>query len=179
MQRERHALNHPYTFWFFKRSNTRNQENYERNIKNLFTVDSVEKFWQYYSHMERPNKLANTADYNMFKTGIKPMWEDEANRRGGKWVLRLKKGLATKFWEDLVLAVIGNQFPDDHDICGIGISVRYHEDILSVWNRNAQDPEAKQRVVDTLRKVLDIDMLTPIEYKTHDESIDALVQTQF
>ena len=25
-------------------------------------------------------------------TGIKPMWEDEANKFGGKWIVRLRKG---------------------------------------------------------------------------------------
>jgi translation initiation factor 4E len=30
------------------------------------------------------------------------MWEDEANARGGKLVLRLKKGLASHFWEEVV-----------------------------------------------------------------------------
>ena len=73
--------------------------------------------------MIRPNDLPSTADYHMFKKGIKPMWEvsyffklikknisfnfhfkkDDANKKGGKWIIRLKKGLATKFWEDLVL----------------------------------------------------------------------------
>ena len=24
--------------------------------------------------------------------GIKPMWEDEANKFGGKWIVRLRKG---------------------------------------------------------------------------------------
>jgi translation initiation factor 4E len=39
----------------------------------------------------------------MFRDGIQPMWEDEANARGGKLVLRIpKKGLASHFWEELV-----------------------------------------------------------------------------
>jgi translation initiation factor 4E len=52
--------------------------------------------------MVRPHDLPNTSDYHIFKDGIKPMWEDDANRWGGKWLVRLKKGLATKYWEDLV-----------------------------------------------------------------------------
>ena len=52
--------------------------------------------------MVRPNDLPNTSDYHLFKEGIKPMWEDDANRWGGKWLVRLKKGLASKYWEDLV-----------------------------------------------------------------------------
>jgi translation initiation factor 4E len=69
--------------------------------------------------MLRPNELPSSSDYHLFKEGVKPMWEvhfslqqksslykpslqDEANKAGGKWIVRLKKGLASKFWEDLV-----------------------------------------------------------------------------
>jgi hypothetical protein len=38
----------------------------------------------------------------IFRDGIKPMWEDEANSRGGKWSLKLKKGVASHFWEEMV-----------------------------------------------------------------------------
>jgi len=38
------------------------------------------------------------------------MWEDEANQRGGKLILRLRKGLASRCWENLVLAMLGEQF---------------------------------------------------------------------
>ena len=52
--------------------------------------------------MIRANDLPHTSDYHLFKKGIKPMWEDDANRWGGKWIVRLKKGLASRYWEDLV-----------------------------------------------------------------------------
>lgn len=28
--------------------------------------------------------------------------QDSANRRGGKWMVRLRKGIASRYWEDLV-----------------------------------------------------------------------------
>lgn len=49
-------------------------------------------------------------DFHLFKQGIKPVWEDAANRKGGKWILRLKKGLSSRIWENLLLAVIGKSF---------------------------------------------------------------------
>jgi hypothetical protein len=30
------------------------------------------------------------------------MWEDEANINGGKWIVRLKKGVAARYWEEIV-----------------------------------------------------------------------------
>ena len=40
-----------------------------------FSFLQIEQFWSVYNHMVRPNDLPNTADYHMFKKGIKPMWE--------------------------------------------------------------------------------------------------------
>jgi translation initiation factor 4E len=35
------------------------------------------------------------------------MWEDEANKNGGRWTLKVSKGFTNKLWEDLILAMIG------------------------------------------------------------------------
>ena len=50
--------------------------------------------------------------------GVKPTWEDPANKQGGKWMIRLKKGLASSYWEEIVLAIIGEQFDVGNEICG-------------------------------------------------------------
>ena len=39
--------------------------------------------------------------------------------------MRLKKGLASRAWENLVLAIIGEQFDVGNEICGAVVSVRY------------------------------------------------------
>ena len=42
--------------------------------------------------MVRPNDLNGHCDIHLFKESIKPMWEDEKNKMGGKWIVRLRKG---------------------------------------------------------------------------------------
>jgi hypothetical protein len=37
---------------------------------------------------------------------------------GGKWMVKLKKGLASSYWEEIVLAMIGEQFDVGNEICG-------------------------------------------------------------
>jgi translation initiation factor 4E len=168
----KHPLQYTYSIWFNRRvQGARTQENYEKNIKKVGTFSSVEDFWDYYSHLIRPNDLPNTSDYHLFKDGIKPMWEDEANRNGGKWILRLRKGLASKYWEDLILAVLGEQFDVGPEICGAVISIRYQEDILSLWNRTATDAETKMKILETMKRVLSLDGSARLEYKNHDASI--------
>ena len=51
--------------------------------------------------------------------------QDNANKNGGKWIIRLKKGLASRCWENLILAMLGEQFMVGEEICGAVISIRY------------------------------------------------------
>ena len=92
--------------------------NYEESMKVLGSFQTIEHFWRIYDHMQRPNEFKSTTDYHLFKDGIKPTWEDPANKNGGKWMVRLKKGLASRYWEDTVLAIVGEQFDVGHEICG-------------------------------------------------------------
>jgi len=99
------------------------------------------------------------------------MWEDDANKEGGKWIVRLRKGLAARCWENLILAILGEQFMVGEEICGAVISIRLHEDIISVWNRTANDQATTVRIRDTLRRVLNLPLNTIMEYKAHSESL--------
>jgi hypothetical protein len=102
---------------------------YENSIKTINTVNTVEEFWETYDFLKRPNDLPTTTDYHFFRAGIKPVWEDIANAKGGKWIVRLPKGLASRYWEETMLALIGGQFTGvpDGEICGAVLSIRYNE----------------------------------------------------
>lgn len=101
----------------------------------------------------------------------RPVWEDPLNLSGGKWIIRLKKGVSDRVWEDLVLGIIGDQFDEctadqEHEernaqdsgsetadnagewpeICGATLSVRQSEDILSVWNRVDGDMKLREKI---------------------------------
>lgn len=51
--------------------------------------------------------------------------QDDANKMGGKWIIRLRKGLASRCWENLILAMLGEQFMVGEEICGAVVSVRF------------------------------------------------------
>uniref|UniRef100_A0A8C3MD71 Eukaryotic translation initiation factor 4E family member 2 n=1 Tax=Geospiza parvula TaxID=87175 RepID=A0A8C3MD71_GEOPR len=134
-----HPLQYNYTFWYSRRTPGRptSSQSYEQNIKQIGTFASVEQFWRFYSHMVRPGDLTGHSDFHLFKEGIKPMWEDDANKNGGKWIIRLRKGLASRCWENLILAMLGEQFMVGEEICGAVVSVRFQvsafENCASMW----------------------------------------------
>uniref|UniRef100_A0A8K9XSR7 Eukaryotic translation initiation factor 4E type 2 n=1 Tax=Oncorhynchus mykiss TaxID=8022 RepID=A0A8K9XSR7_ONCMY len=168
-----HPLQYNYSFWYSRRTPGRpaSTQSYESNIKQIGSFASVEQFWRFYSHMIRPGDLTGHSDFHLFKEGIKPMWEDDANKLGGKWIIRLRKGLASRCWENLILAMLGEQFMVGGEICGAVVSVRFQEDIISIWNKTASDQATITRIRDTLRRVLNLPPNTIMEYKTHTDSI--------
>jgi translation initiation factor 4E len=140
-------LEYAYSFWFSRRpsknsaavaaataaaasTSSTSNANYDANLRLVGTFNTVEKFWTYYSHMCRPHDLNGHADIHLFKDGIRPLWEDDANKNGGKWIVRLKKGLSNRCWENLILAILGEQFMVGEEICGAVVSIRFQVNYL-------------------------------------------------
>ncbi|KZT70731.1 eukaryotic translation initiation factor 4E class II [Daedalea quercina L-15889] len=188
-----HPLRHTWVFWFRQQRGPGTKiTNYEEGIKKVSAFGSIESFWSLWTHLNPPSSLLPTTDYLLFHAGIRrPVWEDPVNISGGKWIIRLRKGISDRLWEDLILAVVGDQFADCNtvgeekgngtvgdglqndppEICGCTISVRQNEDIISVWNRREADARAKEAVRETIKRVLNLPPTTVMEYKSNTDSM--------
>jgi len=163
-----HALKATWIVWY--RPPTSKYSDYEKSTIALAPISTVEGFWTVYSHLKRPSLLPTVSDYHIFRKGIRPVWEDEANKRGGKWIVRLKKGVADRYWEDLLLAIVGDQFAEaGEEVCGAVLSVRSGEDVLSVWTRI--DGGRNIKIRETIKRLLAFPTDTNIVWKSHDDSI--------
>lgn len=132
----------------------------------------MEEFWSLYSYLRRPAVLPYSSEYHLFKTGVRPIWEDPVNVHGGKWILRLRKGSGTVHWESLLLAIIGGEFGDDlgEEIVGAVISVRPQADIISLWTRQGSNGSVNLKIRNIMRNVLGMPQAT-VEYKVHSDSL--------
>ncbi|MCJ1353808.1 MAG: hypothetical protein MMC33_003795 [Icmadophila ericetorum] len=163
-----HNLKSTWIVWY--RPPTSKYSDYEKSTIALASFSTVEAFWTVYSHLKRPSVLPSVSDYHIFKKGIRPVWEDEENKRGGKWIVRLKKGVADRYWENLVLAMVGDQFAEaGEEVCGAVLSVRSGEDVLSVWTRI--DGGRNIKIRETIKRLLAFPPDTNIVWKSHDDSI--------
>lgn len=159
-----------YSWVIYYRPPTHKTSDYEKSIKPLCRMSTAQDFWKVYSHLKRPSALPTVSDYHIFKEGIRPVWEDEENRRGGKFTMRLKKGVADRYWEDLLLGIIGDQFLEaGEEVCGAVVSVRTGEDVFSIWTKNNGGRNVKIR--ETIKRLLDLPADTNLQFKSHDDSI--------
>ncbi|KAL9103843.1 MAG: hypothetical protein Q9163_001163 [Psora crenata] len=163
-----HPLKSTWIIWY--RPPTSKYSDYEKSTIPLAHFSSAEAFWTVYTHLKRPSTLPAVSDYHIFKKGIRPVWEDEENKKGGKWIVRLKKGVSDRYWEDLILAVVGDQFAEaGEEVCGAVLSVRSGEDVLSVWTRI--DGGRNIKIRETIKRLLSFPPDTAIVWKSHDDSI--------
>lgn len=170
-----HVLGDGFTLWHLNKNILKDENNndisYEDAMVKLGTFKTLESFWGLYSYIKRPNDLKTSMELNCFREGVAPLWEDIANRDGGKWVIRLKKGMANRCWENALLALLGDQFHLGDEICGIVVSTKYSEDTLSFWNKTANDKQVILKIRDSIKRILQIQSNTALEYKPHNAAI--------
>lgn len=132
---------------------------YEAGLTVIGEFDTVESFCRYFNWLKPPSKIERNSNYHLFKSGIKPMWEDEANANGGKWVLTMKNNpqLLDRCWSWLAMAMVGEEFDEyGEDICGAVVSLRSKVDRIQLWIRVKEDVERVNGIGKKLVKILDV-----------------------
>lgn len=63
------------------------------------------------------------------------MWEDKANKAGGRWMITLvkKRSDLDRYWIDTVLCLIGEAFDSFDEICGAVVNIRPKGDKIGKW----------------------------------------------
>ncbi|TFK88546.1 translation initiation factor eIF4e [Polyporus arcularius HHB13444] len=133
-------------------------DQYEAGLTVIGEFDTVESFCRYFNWLKPPSKLERNSNYHLFKSGIKPMWEDEANANGGKWVLTMKNNpqLLDRCWSWLAMALVGEDLDEGDEICGAVVSLRSKVDRIQVWTRSKEDVEKINGIARKMVKLLDI-----------------------
>jgi len=169
----KHPLQNRWALWFFKNDKSKD---WAANLKLVTSFDSIEDFWGLYNHIQPASKLPSGCDYSLFKDGIQPMWEDERNKRGGRWLINLNKHQRhtdlDNFWMETLLCLIGEAF-DEHseEICGAVVNIRNKGDKLGLWTADAEKAEATKKIGKKLKERLNIPMKITIGYQSHTDTM--------
>nr|DAD20026.1 TPA_asm: hypothetical protein HUJ06_021489 [Nelumbo nucifera] len=136
--KQKHRLERKWTFWFDNQSKPKQGAAWGTSLRKIYTFDTVEEFWCLYDQIFRPSKFPANADFHLFKSGIEPKWEDPECANGGKWsVTSSRKANLDNMWLETLMALIGEQFDESDDICGVVASVRQRQDKLALWTKTA------------------------------------------
>ncbi|BBG92553.1 Eukaryotic initiation factor 4E protein, partial [Prunus dulcis] len=158
-----HKLERKWTFWFD------NQSKPKQVLLGvpLFARPTPSK--PLYDQVFKPSKFPPNADFHLFRAGVEPKWEDPECANGGKWTVtsRSKASLDT-MWLETLMALIGEQFDEADEICGVVASVRQRQDKLALWTRNAANEAAQMGIGRKWKEIIDV--TDKITYSFHDDS---------
>jgi len=84
---------------------------YEDRLTLLHTITDVRSFWNVFNNFDI-SKLPMRDSIHLFHKGIKPVWEDPRNERGGCWTFRVPKEKVQAFWQELCLMAVGEKLQD-------------------------------------------------------------------
>ncbi|XP_074301983.1 eukaryotic translation initiation factor-like [Silene latifolia] len=158
-----------WAFWYDNQSNPKQGAAWGSSLKKAYTFDTVEEFWCLYDQIFKPSKLITNADFHLFKAEIEPKWEDPECAKGGKWTAAAnRKPDLDRMWLETLMALIGEQFDEAEEICGVVASVRQRGDKLSLWTKNAANESVQMGIGRKWKEVIDV--TDKINYGFHDRN---------
>ncbi|KAI5649682.1 hypothetical protein M9H77_35687 [Catharanthus roseus] len=168
--KQQHNLERKWTFWFDNQSKPKQQgAAWGSTLRKLYTFETVEEFWCLYDQIFKPSKLPGNADFHLFKAGVEPKWEDPVCANGGKWtVTSNRKPNLENMWLETLMALIGEQFDEADEICGVVVSVRQKQDKIALWTKTATNEAAQMSIGRKWKEIIDI--TDKIYYSFHDDS---------
>jgi translation initiation factor 4E len=144
----------------------------EARLKKVVEFGTVREFWRVFNNLTPPSTLKEGADLHLFRGGVRPEWEDSFNQKGGTWTYRVSKDDTSQkldtCWCNTVLNMIGDQFDDADDICGIVVSVRAGTNRVALWIKHADDKDAVKRIGKQFKDINRIK--TRIFFYSHDDA---------
>ncbi|KAJ7991058.1 hypothetical protein DPEC_G00293300 [Dallia pectoralis] len=168
----KHPLQNKWSLWFFKNDKSKT---WQANLRLISKFDTVEDFWALYNHIQLSSNLLSGCDYSLFKDGIEPMWEDERNKRGGRWLITLSKQQRRqdldRFWLETLLCLVGEAFDDHSDeVCGAVVNIRTKGDKIAIWTADFDNREAITHIGRVYKERLGIPMKMTIGYQSHSDT---------
>ena len=163
---EKTKLKSKYIFYYRifeeQQSQKITKEEYEKQIKPIAEFDSIEDFWAIFQHLRKPDSCRAGIEFQLFRGNIKPTWEDDNNKNGGKVSIKLCKGYTTIIWEEIIFALIGDVLPDN--INGIVVSTRKEMNKLSIWFNNWNE-DNNNNINKIIRDLLQMPPEVTLEFK--------------
>ncbi|KAI9041988.1 eukaryotic translation initiation factor 4E [Aspergillus affinis] len=168
-----------WTVWYDKHSDP--ADDYANRLYVLHEdVADIATFYRVYNNYPW-DKVRLRDTVHIFRKGVRPVWEDPENLKGGCWRFRVPKSKAQAFFHEIAILCMANEFQavleKEHDhVLGVSTSVRFNSHLISVWNKLGDN----EKSIKVLERTI-LDRLSPdlrptgsgsnaYFYKRHDEN---------
>lgn len=172
------SLYSQFAVWFKdSEENSKNQnmgkDEYLEKVKKIFEFSTIDEFWEIYQYLVKPEVSRHGIEIMIFKSSVKPMWEDESNKNGGKVTIKVKKEYSNLVWDEIVYRFIGNNFPltNNSDLNGIIFSVKRDSIFIQVWFMNFST-NSMNEITASIKQILSINDNVELDIRPFNKSKD-------
>ncbi|KAK9480866.1 translation initiation factor eIF 4e-like domain-containing protein [Lipomyces japonicus] len=172
----KHPLKSKWTLWYTKPVVQGDKTDWSELLKQIVTFDTVEEFWGVYNNIPKASELPLKSDYNLFKPGIRPEWEDEQNKKGGKWAYQFREKSSTdidRLWLNTLLATIGGTLQEEgqeDEITGVVVTIRKAHYRISIWTKSDNKEDVLKPIGRRFKEILGLANHEKVEFASHSDS---------
>ena len=125
-----HKLNSSWNIWYHHQKNNWKIDSYKR----IYKIKSIESFWEFNNNMDLIGGI-NSQHYFMMRDDITPIWEDDKNKSGGCWSIKIPMEKSYELWIKLSMYLIGETITNN-DLLVNGISMcpkNTSTSVVKIW----------------------------------------------
>ena len=122
-------------------------------FNNIFKIGTIKEFWDFNNNINLFGGI-NSHHFFMMKNNITPIWEDEQNKMGGCWSIKIPTEKSLELWIKLSSYIVGETLTENKNIIN-GISICAKNPITSVvkiWNNSTKNNSIKLLPVEILNE---------------------------
>jgi len=142
------------------------KDTYEKNFKSICTLETQEHISYLLHHLKNFDTADKQFYINIFKDGINPVWEDENNMNGCDWSLMLKKEVAQRYFERMLICLCIGYFKK-FTPTGMVVIHKDNKFKLSIWSKNLPSNSECVQIINELKAALEIKFGITFHYKNH------------
>ena len=111
-----------------------------KSYKLLYTFSTVEECVNLIENL--PEKFIKNCMLFIMRKNIPPLWEDEANNKGGCFSFKVTNKFVKETWENLTYSLVGESIFNDSEknkiVNGITISPKKNFCIIKIWLKTCE-----------------------------------------
>jgi hypothetical protein len=145
----KHKFNSEWDLWYHHSQNNWRIDGY----KKIFTIKNIKDYWDLHNNINKIGGI-NNQHFFLMRNGIEPIWEDEKNKFGGCWSIKLLSDKSYDLWERLSLYMVGESLiKDSLSINGLSICFKSSmSSVIKIWNSDNNNNSLNQLPNDILKE---------------------------
>ncbi len=175
------------TWKLYMSSKTKSKEKYMQcnkveHFENITTIDKVMEMIVYLGtnvNLDKRFKYLHEEEYFFMRENIEPLWEDEKNKDGGAYSIKVDFDKSYRVWANLIIYLVSGNYESIKSINGIQFSLKKNPNciqnsntmdnycaFIKIWNNDKENkPDFPKEMLECIKDEFSGHIYTPFRTK--------------